>query len=265
MKKLVFVSALFIVSCSPSSKLKVSEKQNRSVIEGKIFASAYQQFGAEYRALCYQAYNLATEKLDQLLAEKTNKPKAIMTDIDETILNNSPYEVHQLLQGKDYTRASWKEWTARGEADTIPGALKFFEYTASKGVEVFYVSNRGEDEMEGTLKNLKKYNFPFADKEHILLVTNSSSKEPRKESIEKDHSILLLLGDNLNDFGSMFEKQLPDKRSASTDTFSSEFGNRFIVLPNPVYGDWEFSIYHYNYSLSPAQKDSAIRSVLKGY
>ena len=49
------------------------------------------------------------------------------------------------------------------------------------------------------------------------------------------------------------------------DKFAAEFGNRFIVLPNPVYGDWEFALYHYNHSLTPAQKDSVIRASLYTY
>jgi 5'-nucleotidase (lipoprotein e(P4) family) len=188
-----------------------------------------------------------------------------MTDIDETILNNSPYQAHQLLEGKDYDPTSWVEWTSKGVADTVPGALRFLKYAAANGIEIFYVTNRGENEREGTLNNLKKFDFPNADNAHLLLKGNTSSKEPRKNSIAETHTIVMLIGDNMNDFSYLFEKKTSDERDKVADDFSAEFGNRFIVLPNPVYGDWESSLYHYNYSLSPAQKDSVIRASLYSY
>ena len=116
-----------------------------------------------------------------------------------------------------------------------------------------------------TLKNLKKFNFTNADNEHLLLKQNVSSKEERKKSITATQTIILLMGDNMNDFSFLFEKKTSDERNKIADGFSAEFGNRFIVLPNSVYGDWESSLYHYNYSLSPAQKDSVIKASIKGY
>lgn len=259
---------LFFASCiSPRVSITNTNPAPKSdlVIDGKIFATAYQQRAAEYRALCYQAFNLAKKQVEESNKQRSPKPKAIMTDIDETILNNSPYEVHQLLQGKDYDAASWKEWTAKGIADTLPGALHFLQYAAATGIEIFYVTNRDEDEREGTLKNLQKFNFPNADNAHLLLKGKTSSKEDRKKSIEETHSIILLMGDNMNDFSFLFEKKTTDERNKVADSFASSFGSRFIVLPNPVYGDWESALYNYNYKLSGAQKDSVIRASLSGY
>jgi 5'-nucleotidase (lipoprotein e(P4) family) len=266
MKKIAFALLLFSTSCvAPKVSTTTASRERSGVIDGKIFATAFQQRSAEYRALCYQAFNIAHVRVEQSNRERSPKPKAIMTDIDETILNNSPYEVHRLLKGKDYDDASWNEWTSMGNADTIPGALGFLKYASAAGIEIFYVTNRGEREREGTLKNLKKFNFPNADNEHLLLKQNVSSKEERKKSIAATHTIILLMGDNMNDFSFLFEKKTSDERNKIADGFSAEFGNRFIVLPNPVYGDWESSLYHYNYSLLPAQKDSIIKASLDGY
>jgi len=93
----------------------------------------------------------------------------------------------------------------------------------------------------------------------------TSSKEKRKNTISETHNIVILMGDNLNDFSNLFERKSSDEREKVANDFSAEFGNRFIVLPNPVYGDWESSLYHYDYSLMPAQKDSIIKSAVKGY
>jgi 5'-nucleotidase (lipoprotein e(P4) family) len=266
MKKIAFVLLLFSTSCvAPKVSTTDVSRGSSGIIDGKIFATAFQQRSAEYKALCYQAFNIAHIRLQQFNRERSPKPKAIMTDIDETILNNSPYEAHRLSKGKDYDDASWNEWTAMGNADTIPGALSFLKYASASGVEIFYVTNRGENEREGTLKNLKKFNFPNADNEHLLLKQKSSSKEERKNSIAATHTIVMLMGDNMNDFSFLFEKKTSDERDKVADDFAAEFGNRFIVLPNPVYGDWESSLYNYNYSLTPAQKDSVIKASLKNY
>jgi len=266
MKRFPLYLLFFFASCvAPRVSNTHVNTAAPSIIDGKIFATAYQQKSAEYKALCYQAFNLAHVRIEQFNRERSPKPKAIMTDIDETILNNSPYETHQLLQGKDYDNASWKNWTSMGVADTIPGALHFLQFASASGIEIFYVTNRGESEREGTLQNLKKFNFPNADNKHLLLAQNTSSKEERRNSIVATHTIVMLMGDNMNDFSFLFEKKTSDERDRIADDFSSEFGNRFIVLPNPVYGDWESSLYNYNYSLSPVQKDSVLRASLKGY
>ena len=266
MKNIAFILLLFLGSCTaPRVATTNVTKPDNLVINGKIFATAFQQRSAEYRALCYQAFNIARIKLAEFNRDRSPKPRAIMTDIDETILNNSPYEAHQILQGKDYDADSWRGWTAMGKADTVPGALHFLQFAFASGVEIFYVSNRGEDEREGTLRNLQHFNFPNADNAHLLLKQETSSKEIRKNTIAQSHNIVQLIGYNLNAFSNLFEKKSSDEREKIANNFSAEFGNRFIVLPNPVYGDWESSLYHYDYSLTPAQKDSIIKSAIRGY
>jgi len=61
----------------------------------------------------------------------------------------------------------------------------------------------------------------------------------------------------------LFDKKSVDERLKNTNFSASDFGNRFIVLPNPVYGDWETSLYNYNYKLTRIQKDSIIRKEVK--
>src|ERR1700761_9242142 len=66
-------------------------------INGKLWASLWQQKAAEYRALCFQAYNIAHLRADQAVAKPSKKPMVIITDIDETLLDNSPNAVSQAL------------------------------------------------------------------------------------------------------------------------------------------------------------------------
>jgi len=195
-------------SCSSPTALTNSENTSPAdlSVHGKLFATVFQQQAAEYEALCFQAYNLARLSLDQALKQPSSKPLAIVTDVDETVLDNSPYAVHRGLQGKDYDAASWGAWVAKAACDTLAGSLSFFNYAKGQGVEIFYVTNRNENEREGTIKNLQRYSFPDADAAHLLLRQSTSTKEPRRQKIAESHEIVMLLGDNLADFSSVFDK-----------------------------------------------------------
>ena len=269
MKNFSLFAILFFCSCTIAPRITVTNAGNGGmpnvIVDGKIFATAYQQKAAEYRALCLQAFNIARERIDEIILQNTTIPKAIITDIDETILDNSAYQAHQVLQGKDYDQSSWLEWTAMASADTVPGASDFLKYAASKGVEIFYVTNRMEKERDATIKNLKKFDLPNADYAHLFPVQKTSSKEDRRKSIAANHDVVMLLGDNLADFSFLFDKKNSLQRTENVNVLSGEFGRRFIILPNPVYGDWESSLYNYNYSLLAAQKDSLLKASLHTY
>lgn len=269
MKK-AFLPILFLCTlfgCS-AKKNTISGARNAAApamnpidVNGKIMANIWMQRAAEYKALCFQAYNLAHLRLDQSLTQTSAKPRAIVTDIDETVLDNSPHDMSEALAGKDFDLKTWKAWTAKAEADTLCGAASFFKYAASKGVEVFYITNRDEDERAGTLKNLQKYHLPNADNEHLLLKQTISSKEIRRQQVLQNHEIVLLLGDNLSDFSTLFDKKQYEERLQNTQQQAAEFGRKFIVLPNVAYGDWESALYKYNYQLTPAQKDSTLKNM----
>jgi len=264
MKKLFGLFLLFCTACTTTKQTTTTQPGSFLIINGKLFASAFQQKASEYKALCLQAYNIARVRVDQYTQVASSKPKAVITDIDETVLDNSAYQVHQGLQGKDYETASWYEWTSRAAADTVPGAPSFLKYAASKGITIFYVTNREERERPGTLQNLLKFNLPNADNSHLLLRQNVSSKEERRQKIMADYDVVLLIGDNLADFTTSFDKKTWEERDENTAQRAAQFGDRFIVLPNPVYGDWESALYNYN-RYTQAQKDSAIRTSLRSY
>ncbi len=235
------------------------------MVDGKIWSSLFQQRAAEYKALCLQAFNIARLRIDETSQLSTAKPKAIITDIDETFLDNSPFAVHQALLGKEYEAAAWYDWTAKGIADTLTGGLAFFNYATSKNIEIFYITNRDEKERVGTLQNLKHFNFPFADNQHLIMRQSLSSKEARRQQVANTHEIILLLGDNLADFSMLFDKKTETERDQQVQQLAGEFGKKFIVLPNTNYGGWEDALYNNSYNWTPAQKDSLIKTKLKGY
>jgi len=255
--------ALGMTACSVSKNQSTSSTNN-FVADGKLWAAMWTQHAAEYKALCFQAYNTAKLRLDAALQKNYSKPLAIVTDIDETVLDNSPNTVGQALKGKDYETEAWYNWTAKASADTIPGAAAFLKYAASKPVTVFYITNRDEKEREATLRNLNKYGLPNADNSHLLLKQTTSGKEPRRQEVLKTYEIVMLIGDNLSDFTSLFDKQPEENRLQGVNQLSGSFGNKFIVLPNVLYGDWESSLYKFNYQLTPGQKEEIIKKSLKG-
>lgn len=259
--------ALSLVSCNNVSVTQ-SEVQGEGislVLGGKLYTSAWIQRSAEYQALCLQAYNLATLRLDNIVAGrgKRSKPLAIVTDIDETILDNTPNSVHQALKGEDYTDASWNEWCERAEADTLAGAKDFFTYAASLGVEVFYISNRFEENRTGTIENLKRFGFPYADDAHLLLRTDTSDKTARRNQVLEKYDIVMLLGDNLGDFDHIFDSSSEQERSAGVSRYAKEFGNKFIVFPNPNYGTWDKAMNGGYPSLQ--ERDQFLKKQLKTY
>lgn len=234
--------------------------------EHMVLSVLWFQTAAEMRALSYQSFTIARMRIDQDIASnKTAKRRAVVVDIDETVLDNSPHMAKLIKESQAFPYA-WADWVNAAKAEPLPGAVEFLEYAVSKGYDVFYVSNRSaKTEKEGTIRNLKAKGFPQAEEAHVLLMTENSSKEPRRNAIEKTHEIILLMGDNLNDLAMAFEKRSTSDRFAEVDKIRSEFGIRFIVLPNPMYGEWENAVYEYQRGLSDEQKDGKRKSALRSF
>jgi 5'-nucleotidase (lipoprotein e(P4) family) len=151
----------------------------------------------------------------------------------------------------------------KSSAKAVPGALEFLLYARAKGVEVFYVSNRKEKYFSETLQNLQKLGFPFALGDHLFLRREEKSKKGRRELVERNTSIVMLIGDNLADFSEVFETQNIEERLAITDRFRDKFGTRFIVLPNAIYGDWLDAIYGDDPEATPEVRAGQRKQALK--
>ncbi|MBS6041880.1 5'-nucleotidase, lipoprotein e(P4) family [Clostridium baratii] len=232
-----------------------SEATNRDLVNGNLLAVAWQQNSGEVNALRYQAYNSAINYVDKLVKEKTTKPYAVTLDIDETIIDNSPHAGYEIKNSDPYSSENFNKWIQKADAKAIPGAKEFTDYAKSKGIEVFYVSNRKEDiHLDATIKNMKKLGFVNSDKEHILLKTNDSDKAPRWNKIEEKYNLAMYCGDNLGDFPNGYYNKSNEERNKIVKEQSKYFGSKYIVLPNPVYGDFENAIYSYNLNKTPSEK-----------
>ena len=266
----VILLLIFSFGCKTSSTTtsnSVVKQKDCSIPkrEHSVQALLWQQNAAEYKALCFQAFNLAKLQLDKLTNNRQYKrPIAVVTDIDETVLDNSPFNARMIRDNKGFKKDDWYAWGKETNAKAIPGAVDFFNYAKSKGVSIFYVSNRDNVQLNETIKNLKKVGFPAVDKAHVLLRNGSSAKQPRRDLINKTHQIVMFFGDNLSDFSELFDKQPTAKRNELVNQMKEEFGTKFIVLPNPMYGDWESKgIYEGSYKWTDKQKDSLRKAKLR--
>ena len=104
---------------------------------------------------------------------------------------------------------------------------------------MFYISNRSESLFKATVDNLDSQGFPFADSTHVLLKKDTSSKDSRRAQVMEAYHILLFVGDNLGDFDGIFDNRSDDYGKPQVRAHEDQFGGRFIVLPNPVYGSWQ--------------------------
>lgn len=222
---------------------------------------------AEMRACYYQAYNSARLSLLAKLKNVTlKKKKAVVFDIDETLLNNTPFEIKTIETGRGYSKESWMKWTSLARAAALPGALDFVNFAKKAGVEIFYITNRRNDEKEATVKNLDSLGFPYLDGTHMLFRTDESSKEKRRKSISENYEILLLVGDNLADLSDVFEDRNVNYGLGKVDDNKNLFGDKFIILPNPMYGDWEAAVYGNDMMSSDSEKTKFLEKGLKsGY
>jgi 5'-nucleotidase (lipoprotein e(P4) family) len=207
--------------------------------EQNVTAVLWFQRSAEYRALCYQAFNLAELRIKEYLPRfDREKHPVVIFDIDETLLDNSPQEALNIAEGKPYSQEAWTAWTEKASAEAVPGAVEFVRFLAQNEIEPIYLSNRMNTEGTMTLLNLQKCNYPYADRNHLYLKSNTSSKEFRRNMVEKSHEVVMLVGDNLSDFDLIFEDRSVNFGYKTVDSLRSDIGKKFILLPNPMYGDW---------------------------
>lgn len=186
-------------------------------------------------------------------------PTAIIVDLDETVLDNTAYQARNLLQGTEYDEKSWQAWMREARASAIPGAKEFLTAAAGAGHRIIYLTNRRCLPESGisaeigaaasacpaelwTQQNLRALGLPFADDRDALLLRGeraewaSSDKSTRRAWAAERYRIIALFGDDLHDF-------VPRTEFASREaTLAGWFGERWFVLPNPMYGSWDRAI-----------------------
>ncbi|MTI39592.1 5'-nucleotidase, lipoprotein e(P4) family [Fulvivirga lutimaris] len=244
---------LFLYSaCTAQVQTTSTEVSAEAEISNQLGGAVlWYQNSAEMKLSYYQSYQYAKMMLDNKLERsRLAKPAAVVLDIDETVLDNSPYEAQIFDKGETYKSESWHKWTEEARAAALPGALDFVEYAKSRGVEVFYISNRSVSELEPTIKNLKKEKFPNASEEFVMLKSETSDKTERRNKVLESHTVLVYVGDNLTDYSELFADRDKNMGKDLVEKYKDELLSNFVMLPNPMYGEWEGAIYDNNYGLS---------------
>lgn len=233
-------------------------------------AVLWMQRAVEYQSLCLQAYSTAGRSLDTALndrdwtaaLEQENEfgalPPAVILDVDETVLDNSAYEAGLIGSDEGHDPERWDRWCRSGLAPGIPGALEFCAYAHKRGVAVIYISNREENLREATVRNLQRMGFPVENSRGLLLRQDTGDKTSRRKKVAAGHRILLLIGDNAADFAGAFYRADEPRRLELVRQYRDYWGSRWIVIPNPAYGDWLDSLFGYERDL-PAREKSAIK------
>lgn len=199
----------------------------------------YQQQSAEVAALQRQGFALATLRLEQAIERHGADAKlAIISDVDETLVDNSALLVRDMQACHDYTAwDTWLHWEREGEPRLIPGALAFLEFADERGVAIYYVSDRYEENKAATLATLEALGLPQVSEDTVLLL--GPPKQQRRASVEEDHVLVMQLGDTLHDFSEAFVSSVPlDEQHARVESHAERFGHDWIVFPNATYGTW---------------------------
>ena len=260
---------------------------DRRGYEPQPLSEVWVHTSGEYEALCHQTYNLAAERLRSLEPLLTRdkqgrahlfhdpKPLAVVMDLDETVLDNSAFQVFLFTNRVPYKDHLWQSWveyqgaTARAH-HSVPGALKFIQYVESLGITPIFITNRFESNRSHTtnvlkglgvnLKDIDQRLFHRATNEHELaqewvkehgidptsrlgeaLLSGHHSKERRRQIVQQKYQVAAFFGDVLSDFVATVKKdpnRTPAERKELAARMGPHWGRSFFVLPNPLYGPW---------------------------
>lgn len=212
----------------------------------------WMQTAAEYWALASATYREAGEALLVALADRSataateqapgfeGLPPAIVLDLDETVLDNSRFQGQLVADRTVYQPSLWRAWVETRHAGVIPGAAGFLTLAAARGVATYFVTNRTAGEQADTLRNLAQAGIAASDETVLCTGENgwTSDKSARRAEIARTHRILLLVGDDMNDFVSTATLS-PEARVTLAKTYADRWGRQWFLLPNPMYGSWD--------------------------
>lgn len=231
--------------------------------DDNLNAVAWTQTAVEHDLIYLQTYRDAQARLlpalhdgqwDALsapdrVAPAGQLPPAVILDIDETVLDNSPYQARVIRSGGEFNETDWAAWCREGRARALPGAVAFTQFAASHGIAVIYISNRATDLDAVTISNLRRAGFPVSGAEAFLglgtavpaCVQSGSAKGCRRQQVSRHFRVLMQFGDQLGDFLDSPVASVAGRREA-VQPYLGWIGTRWFVLPNPTYGSWESAL-----------------------
>lgn len=238
-------------------------------------AVAWAQTAVEHDLIYTQTYRDAQSRLLEILhdpnwdaltkqdrmAPTTGLPPAVVLDIDETVLDNSPYQARLIRSGGEFDEASWAAWCKAERARALPGALAFTQFAAAHGIAVIYLSNRAQDLDGVTFANLRQLGFPVSGPDAFLGLGTvepgchqvGTEKGCRRQLVSRKYRVLMQFGDQLGDFVDALANTEAGRRQAIVG-YMDWIGTRWFVLPNPTYGSWEPALFHNDWGVPAAER-----------
>ena len=252
--------------------------------DDNLNAVAWIQTSVEYRALSAQTYHAASQLLDRALKEKNwdalvpgeraddfaGKPPAIIVDVDETVLDNSPYQARLIAQGAEYNEVTWNEWVSEKKARAVPGVVDFAKAAEQRGITIVYLSNRAAHTRDATLENLRAAGLPVKDDSVFLGLglhvdgceQHGSEKNCRRQLAGRQYRVLMQFGDQLGDFVQI-TANTREGREGLYDEYRDWFGQRWWMLANPTYGSWEPALFNNDFAQPREARREAKRAALE--
>ena len=242
--------------------------------EGGERATLWIRNSSEFRASSEGIYRNATAALARALAdtrwtaEPTQNgdysalPPAVIMDIDDTVLDNSEAQARMILHGACAAtfEAFWDAWVAERAAPSVPGAADFIRAARGmkdaqgRAVRVFLITNRECaprtwnaapcPQQDDTLANLRALGLDSPTLTEDLMIRGEypdweSEKEPRRQLVARDYRILLNVGDDLADFLPAVRRATVAARERARCARRDWWGERWFLIPNPMYGSWQ--------------------------
>ncbi|MFF2318782.1 5'-nucleotidase, lipoprotein e(P4) family [Arthrobacter sp. NPDC058097] len=236
------VSMLSVAGCAApdraGTRAEESPNPENCAVQEHAMGLRWQQQSAEAQALQSQTYRIAGERLEEKVKQAKSKDLAVITDLDETAIDNTKLLARDMTACHDYSVwDTWGQWELKGSPSAIPGAAEFFQKADELGVSIYYISDRTEENLDATIASLKDLDFPQVSKDQVMLL--GLPKEERRTKIQKEHKVIMQLGDTLHDFSGDYANAHLDQQRQLVEKDAKHFGDDWFILPNPTYGSWE--------------------------
>jgi 5'-nucleotidase (lipoprotein e(P4) family) len=235
MRSLLLV-LVFAAACAPAVTVSPPSPQASAAVP---LAVHWYRTAAEQEAVYVQTYRAATARMEELSRGRAAGSWAVILDADETVLDNSTYQKERAEQGLAFTTETWDAWVRRVEATALPGAAAFIARARQLGGRVVLVTNRDDHVCDPTRDNLVR--LGIAVDGVLCRAGGVSDKNPRFRAVAEGAvpglapaEVLLWVGDNIQDFPG-----LSQQLRGQGDVAFALFGDRYFILPNPMYGSFE--------------------------
>jgi 5'-nucleotidase (lipoprotein e(P4) family) len=260
----VWALGFALLSAGCSAPINTSPAPTSRATDDRLDAILWQSTSAEYRVLAQSIYASATLHLERALSDRQwtalseqinvqHLPPAVIMDIDETVIDTARFQSQLVKNQARFNSAMWRNWLNQNQPTAVPGAVEFIAFAQARGVTVFFVTNRDRATEAATRLNLSTIAIKLPETIDTVLCANERpdwgiDKDSRRRFIAESYRVLMLFGDDLGDFIS--EYRVSPQARVNEALKQNNWGSKWFMLPNPMYGSWESSLIDFNSKLT---------------